>query len=92
MTVLVSPEDDIEIRDVVVHNLTDTAAVHELVSYLEPVLATQAADDAHPAFFQPVRRAARRPWPSRAAVRAASAHGARRVGPSSRISSCPSRA
>jgi len=50
MTVLVSPEDDIEIRDVVVHNLTDTAAVHELVSYLEPVLATQAADDAHPAF------------------------------------------
>ena len=32
MTVLVSPEDDIEIRDVVVHNLTDTATTHELVS------------------------------------------------------------
>ena len=50
MTVLVSPEDDIEVRDIVLRNLTDEPLACEIVSYLEPVLATQAADDAHPAF------------------------------------------
>ncbi|MEP6679094.1 MAG: glucoamylase family protein, partial [Betaproteobacteria bacterium] len=50
LTVLVSPEDDVEMRDVALRDAADEPLDVEFVSYLEPVLATQAAEDAHPAF------------------------------------------
>jgi cellobiose phosphorylase len=46
----VSPEDDVELRRITVTNCTPTARVIELTSYAEVVLATPAADAAHPAF------------------------------------------
>jgi cyclic beta-1,2-glucan synthetase len=50
MEVVVSPEDDAEIRRVTIAN-TGTRARHiELTSYAEIVLAPQADDDAHTAF------------------------------------------
>ena len=49
-TVWVSPEDDIELRKVVVSNLGDEAIELELISALDITLATHAADEAHPAF------------------------------------------
>ena len=49
-TVLVSPEDDTEIRTVVLNNLTDAAVTYEVVSCFEVVLADARADEAHPAF------------------------------------------
>jgi cyclic beta-1,2-glucan synthetase len=48
--VTVSPEDDAEIRRVSVTNHSPTIREIELTSYLEVVLAPQAADMAHPAF------------------------------------------
>ncbi|MFC5498758.1 GH36-type glycosyl hydrolase domain-containing protein [Caenimonas terrae] len=50
ITVLVSPEDDTELRIVTLRNTGRTAATYELVSSFEPVLAAAAADEAHPAF------------------------------------------
>ena len=50
ITVLVSPEDDTELRIVTLRNTGRTAAIYELVSSFEPVLAAAAADEAHPAF------------------------------------------
>ena len=56
MTVLVSPEDDIEIRDVVVHNLTDTARPTSCV--LPRARARRAGGRRRaPGLLQPVRRA-----------------------------------
>ena len=49
-TVLVSPEDDTEIRTVVLNNLTDATVTYEVMSCFEVVLADARADEAHPAF------------------------------------------
>jgi cellobiose phosphorylase len=46
----VSPEDDIELRRVSISNNGRTARHIELTSYAEVVLASEAADAAHPAF------------------------------------------
>lgn len=50
ITVLVSPEDDTELRTVVLHNTGRDAQVLTLVSCFEAVLADPRADEAHPAF------------------------------------------
>ncbi len=50
LEVLVSPEDDAEVRRVSVTNLGVQAREIELTSYAELVLAPPAADAAHPAF------------------------------------------
>ncbi|WP_421956132.1 GH36-type glycosyl hydrolase domain-containing protein [Polaromonas sp.] len=49
-TVLVSPEDDTEIRTVLLHNVSGAAVTYEVVSCFEAVLADARADEAHPAF------------------------------------------
>jgi cyclic beta-1,2-glucan synthetase len=49
-TVWVSPEDDIELRQVVLINRGDEPIELELISALEITLASHAADEAHPAF------------------------------------------
>ncbi len=49
-TVLVSPEDDTELRTIVITNLLDVAVTYEVVSCFEVVLAEASADEAHPAF------------------------------------------
>jgi len=49
-TVLISPEDDTELRTVVLHNTGAHARTLELISYFEPVLSLPKADEAHPAF------------------------------------------
>ena len=46
----VSPEDDIELRRITLTNHSESERTIELTSYAEVVLATQAADEAHPAF------------------------------------------
>jgi cellobiose phosphorylase len=48
--IIVSPEDDIEIRRVHITNRSRKKRSLEVTSYTEVVLATQAADEAHPAF------------------------------------------
>ncbi len=50
LEVLVSPEDDVEIRRVTLMNLGTQAREIELTSYCELVLGPGAADAAHPAF------------------------------------------
>ncbi|PYM57202.1 MAG: hypothetical protein DMD79_20530, partial [Candidatus Rokuibacteriota bacterium] len=50
LEVLVSPEDDAELRRVIVTNLGAQAREIELTSYAELALAPPAADAAHPAF------------------------------------------
>jgi len=49
-TVWVSPEDDIELRKVVLVNRGDKPIELELISAFEVTLASPAADEAHPAF------------------------------------------
>ncbi|RYY64439.1 MAG: hypothetical protein EOO24_56240, partial [Comamonadaceae bacterium] len=49
-TVLISPEDDTELRTVAIHNTGDRPRTMELISYFEPVLSNPKADEAHPAF------------------------------------------
>ena len=49
-TVWVSPEDDVEFRQVRVHNLGDVRMEFELISAFDVTLASHAADEAHPAF------------------------------------------
>jgi cyclic beta-1,2-glucan synthetase len=49
-TVWVSAEDDIEFRRIEVSNLSDRSISAELMSAFEVTLASQAADEAHPAF------------------------------------------
>ena len=46
----VSPEDDVELRRITITNHSAEERVIELTSYAEVVLATPAADAAHPAF------------------------------------------
>ena len=48
--IVVSPEDDIELRRVHITNLSTTRRTIEVTSYAEVVLATPAADALHPAF------------------------------------------
>src|SRR5207247_7891285 len=50
LEVIVSPEDDAEIRRVSLTNLGSKPREIEVTSYAEIVLATPAADAAHPAF------------------------------------------
>ena len=50
LEVAVSPEDDAEVRRVSISNLGSRVREIELTSYAEIVLATDAADTAHPAF------------------------------------------
>ncbi|MDT8997745.1 glucoamylase family protein [Paucibacter sp. APW11] len=49
-TVWVSPEDDIELRQVELWNDGDSTLQLELLSMFEPVLCAARADEAHPAF------------------------------------------
>ena len=49
-TVLVSPEDDTELRTVVITNLLDADVTYDVMSCFEVVLADAKADEAHPAF------------------------------------------
>ena len=49
-TVLISPEDDTELRTVTIHNTGTHSRTLELISYFEPVLSNPKADEAHPAF------------------------------------------
>jgi len=48
--IIVSPEDDVELRRVTITNRTPVLRVVELTSYAEVVLARAAADAEHPAF------------------------------------------
>jgi len=50
LEVVVSPEDDAEVRRVSIANLGTRTREVEVTSYAEVVLAPQAADEAHPAF------------------------------------------
>ncbi len=50
VTVVVSPEDDTELRTIVLHNTGAEDLDVELLSCFEPVLTDPRADEAHPAF------------------------------------------
>ena len=50
MTVWISPEDDIEFRQVILNNLSDEVIEVELISAFDVTLTTHAADESHPAF------------------------------------------
>lgn len=52
MEIVVSPEDNAEIRTITFMNKSNRQRVLEITSYLELVLATHAADRAHPAFYK----------------------------------------
>ena len=58
MTVWVSPEDDVEFREVELHNLGSEPIEMDLVIAFEPTLADPKADEAHPAFSNLFLRAA----------------------------------
>ncbi|MEJ7912290.1 MAG: glucoamylase family protein, partial [Chitinophagaceae bacterium] len=48
--IVISPEDDTELRRIRVTNKTSSVKVLEFTSYAEVVMASQASDEAHPAF------------------------------------------
>jgi len=48
--IVVSPEDNVEIRKIKITNRSQSSKVLEITSYTEIVLATQASDESHPAF------------------------------------------
>jgi len=48
--IVISPEDDTEIRKVSITNRTASVKILEITSYAEVVLASQASDEAHAAF------------------------------------------
>lgn len=48
--IVVSPEDNVELRKIKITNRSQAPKVLEITSYTELVLATQASDEAHPAF------------------------------------------
>ena len=50
LDIIVSPDDDAELRRMTVTNIESREREIDLTSYAEVVLATQAADEAHPAF------------------------------------------
>ncbi len=48
--IVISPEDDTEMRRIKLSNRSNTTRVLEITSYAEIVLASQASDESHPAF------------------------------------------
>lgn len=50
MEVIVSPEDDLDIRKITLKNISDTDKTLEITSYMEIILTTFDADAAHPGF------------------------------------------
>ena len=48
--IVISPEDDTEMRRLRITNKTSSVRVLDVTSYAEIVMATQASDEAHPAF------------------------------------------
>ena len=48
--VVISPEDDTELRRIKITNKTQSVKTFDITSYAEVVMATQASDEAHPAF------------------------------------------
>lgn len=48
--IVVSPEDDVEVRRVKIANRSNTKRTLQVTSYAEVVIAPQAADESHPAF------------------------------------------
>ena len=48
--IVISPEDDIEMRRIKITNKTLSTKTLEITSYAEIVMASQASDEAHPAF------------------------------------------
>lgn len=48
--IVISPEDDVELRRVRITNKTSSVRILEVTSYAEVVMASQASDEAHPAF------------------------------------------
>lgn len=48
--IVISPEDDTELRRIEIINKTQSAKVLDITSYAEVVMAAQASDEAHPAF------------------------------------------
>ena len=50
MEVVVSPEDNIDIRKITLKNISDKEAVLEITSYMEITLASFESDSAHPSF------------------------------------------
>ena len=48
--VWISPDDDVELRRLTLHNLADEAVEFELISFFEAALAPQAAEESHPVF------------------------------------------
>ncbi len=48
--IVISPEDDTEMRRVRIKNKTQSTKILEITSYAEIVMASQASDEAHPAF------------------------------------------
>lgn len=48
--IVVSPEDNVEIRKIKITNRSQSPKVLEVTSYTELVLASQASDESHPAF------------------------------------------
>lgn len=50
LEIVVSPEDDVELRQLTLSNRSGRRRVIEVCSYLEPVLMRSEADQAHPAF------------------------------------------
>jgi cyclic beta-1,2-glucan synthetase len=48
--IVISPEDDTELRRIRITNETQSLKILEVTSYAEVVMATQASDEAHPAF------------------------------------------
>ena len=60
-TVWVSPEDDIEFREIELRNLSDRLLDLELMSAFEITLAAPSADEAHPAFSNLFLRSAWQP-------------------------------
>src|SRR5690606_36649086 len=48
--IVISPEDDTEMRRIRLSNRSGTTRILEITSYAEIVLAPQASDESHPAF------------------------------------------
>ncbi|HEX3167358.1 MAG TPA: glucoamylase family protein [Chitinophagaceae bacterium] len=48
--IVISPEDDTELRRIKITNKTQSAKILDITSYAEVVMAVQASDEAHPAF------------------------------------------
>jgi cyclic beta-1,2-glucan synthetase len=48
--IVISPEDDVELRRIRITNKTSSSKILEVTSYTEVVMASQASDEAHPAF------------------------------------------